>query len=1461
MIKFHAIHLDRVGTTSARFNNQTYELGDAATSRALQTILSIRNGGGKTSLLALVMSLLLPAAHQFVWTKTENRLLGDYVLDRDTSLVAVRLITPSGVVVVGAYYEWNNRSRPVDYRDRASELNRHWFVFCPQPSVLDLETLPRIDDAGDLMTTRESNTALERLGQANPQLRLTLAKTQTDFAQALSAHGVDTSLLAKQLSVVGQEGNFERMFIAGTEQGFADRLVEMLFDEEAAASLASRIAQNAALMAKAPEIRQEQEFVTEAADLLEQATIASAGMQAAQTVVADARSAAGQLRGALETAVTEHTGAALAATEQGKAADASAEAGQARRTVARNAASAYARMEATLQVEACTARVAALAAQVEDYRLSAAAWDLTDQVIATATAHAEVERLTVTLYDLERGADAQRAALDRAASMYRAALDVQVTGARDEISGAARREADARAALAETDAIRARLTTQLQESAVALADLERTLREIDAALAAARARGDVADHEDPAGALAVRTAQLVNVREELGHLRAEVASSEHLLGELDEQMGALRDERADRERDLELAEAASTRADVLHRDLCTNDTVVEIVGSDAVDIWAARGIVRENLHVRRSDLEAEIGSLSHERQRLGRALEAMNSSGLLPPSDDVLDVLVVLDRAGVPATAGYNYLASSIDQGQWARVLESHPELCAGVVVDSEDLSRAGLALAGLAPTGVVVVGTKEAVEELADVEHVVVGPLAAAYDSNAAPVLREAFEQRLEDAGHQHQHVSAVLAGLRELSARLDSFYEELPTSNALDVVHAKRDEASVRLADAVARSVTTSAQRAATVAALGETRRRVGDLTTRVFGAERVVERLESLSVRCATRPGLEAAQRAARGDHDRLASEEVRLAAERAGLEAERARAVDDQARARRDLDFHTGERHAVGDGPIASSVGAVDLADLRRAWVNTKDELTRAITDTQLEGQLTSARARYASECTRLDHEEAAVVDLARRLVRESPTSTDRLARAACQSDARVLFEGATLDHHDAKGTLVVWETHLGNRSSNLGAGSDVEALTDPDEAARRSQALLDEEHSAREGAELDAKRRDELAAIASDHTLSAERLGSEIDSLDALAVVAPPMCGPGFAGTPGEAHAATSSAIRRLLQSQESMAATAEVHRDLCQCLRELPGNPRYKGLSHAITATHATLTNSVLANPDEAARLAAQWRTRAVELDAELARAARHREICVNDLTREVTHLLDRLARADTALKMPAGLGAWEGQPFLRVRFEHPRGDPEAFRTHVGDAIDRAVAKRAAISGHELMKSAIAAAVPKGFHSTVLKPTPDFRTDRERVTTLSTWSGGERLTAAVVLFCVIAHIRCDRSGAKDFDPGALIIDNPLGQASLEAFVSLQLQIAELLGVQLIYTSAIKDPTVLGLFENVIRLANSEGSDGHGYVHELGDPVLPAYKRQVRSVRVAREGPAPALTKAARDRLFEEAEGE
>jgi hypothetical protein len=183
----------------------------------------------------------------------------------------------------------------------------------------------------------------------------------------------------------------------------------------------------------------------------------------------------------------------------------------------------------------------------------------------------------------------------------------------------------------------------------------------------------------------------------------------------------------------------------------------------------------------------------------------------------------------------------------------------------------------------------------------------------------------------------------------------------------------------------------------------------------------------------------------------------------------------------------------------------------------------------------------------------------------------------------------------------------------------------------------------------------------------------------------------------------------------------------------------------------------------------------------------------------------------------------------------------------MGEVIDGVVKRKTAVSGLELLRMAAAAAMPNGFRSTLFKPTPDMRDDRMSVTRLGAWSGGERLTAAVVLFCVVAAIRADRTGSRNFSPGALVIDNPLGQASYQPFVLLKRRIAGLMGVQLIYTSAIKDLPALAVFPNVVRLSNVLSGDGRKYMRVERAALSPT--RQLAKARVSRTGPPPTIVQS------------
>ncbi len=87
-----------------------------------------------------------------------------------------------------------------------------------------------------------------------------------------------------------------------------------------------------------------------------------------------------------------------------------------------------------------------------------------------------------------------------------------------------------------------------------------------------------------------------------------------------------------------------------------------------------------------------------------------------------------------------------------------------------------------------------------------------------------------------------------------------------------------------------------------------------------------------------------------------------------------------------------------------------------------------------------------------------------------------------------------------------------------------------------------------------------------------------------------------------------------------------------------------------------------------------------------------------------------------------------------------------------------------------------------------------------------TGSGGERLTAALLLYLVLAQLRAQHmSNRRDALGGFLVIDNPFGQANKPQFVEAQMKLAQELGFQLIYATGIQDFNSQAVFGHLVPI--------------------------------------------------------
>ncbi|HVW31902.1 MAG TPA: hypothetical protein VHL53_05125, partial [Acidimicrobiia bacterium] len=165
-VRLRRVRLDGIGPPGARFDPLTIDLttGGAASPVAL---LFLENGGGKSVLLRLVFSVVLPGRRNVVG----GAKLTDYVLARDVGHVICEWEVDDGrlipsLLVTGKVFEWQGGNRSAN----ADSLRESWYSFHPSPGVTDFDTLAtrhggrRISRVGFLAGLTEAQRSTPALG-------------------------------------------------------------------------------------------------------------------------------------------------------------------------------------------------------------------------------------------------------------------------------------------------------------------------------------------------------------------------------------------------------------------------------------------------------------------------------------------------------------------------------------------------------------------------------------------------------------------------------------------------------------------------------------------------------------------------------------------------------------------------------------------------------------------------------------------------------------------------------------------------------------------------------------------------------------------------------------------------------------------------------------------------------------------------------------------------------------------------------------------------------------------------------------------------------------------------------------------------------------------------------------------------------------------------------------------------
>ncbi|NMI56854.1 MULTISPECIES: hypothetical protein [unclassified Streptomyces] len=711
-------------------------------------VLFLENGGGKSVLLKLIFSVMLPG-HRNTLGGASSGVLRKFLLADDCGHVALEWQhTLTGeCVVVGKASEWRGRQVSNDPRKFAEA----WYSFRPGPG-LSLDNLPVAEATavrppvegasgaqGRRRTMKGFRDALTEAGKAYPHLEVHWEEIHDRWNEHLTDLGLDPELFRYQREMNADEGEAAGLFAVKKDSDFTDLLLRAVTDTRDTDGLADLVGGFGNKLGRRAELIAERDFTAGSVDLLGRIVEAAEARARARDIHAGAERRTRTLARRLSArGVRERVRAGELAQRVTAAAYAVTHAEGARERSALIAAE-LAYRHASLALAGAEKSAAAQKRELADARTLHSSWQAAELVLRHRAAADRSARVAAAILEAERDAAPAlaaraKAAVDLVRALHRAADGAEALANEEEERSAGLQEvgetayADSTAAAtaaqrarSEVGHLRQRLSEVEQETteavragwlddsapdadparaALAASDAEKTaVAAWDTAREASRRASEhgreAASAESRAELTAARAADAATAAERAydGERRtAEALAGEERLAEL-----------------LSLPGAAGTRHGGVPVPRAPGDAAASTghgKGGDtgrgargtSADAWAETegALTPEELDQYADELREllDSGVASAERQLFelrtaaaddARILGALGDGGLLPPGPDVLATVEYLGEHGIPALPGWRYLAQAVDPVDHARVLAARPELVDGVIITDPD--------------------------------------------------------------------------------------------------------------------------------------------------------------------------------------------------------------------------------------------------------------------------------------------------------------------------------------------------------------------------------------------------------------------------------------------------------------------------------------------------------------------------------------------------------------------------------------------------------------------------------------------------------------------------------------------------------------------------------------------------------------------------------------------------------
>ncbi|MFC5262290.1 hypothetical protein ACFPJ1_09215 [Kribbella qitaiheensis] len=310
MYELSKVRLYSVGPAGARYEDVLLDLSDVGAAVSNQqlmlggvelrrpspaSILFLENGGGKSVLMKLIFSVILPGRREVVGT-SNTKVLEKFVGRDDVAHVVLEWMhTRTGrLLITGKVSQWRDRG-PQPGEDKLLDL---WYTVRPG-ATLDVDSLPFAED-GRKLTAASYRSKLDDLAQTDHTLELQWASKHHEWSTQLDELGLDAELFRYQRAMNAGEGEAADTFTFTTDEAFVDFLLKAILSAADAAGLAESITGHAVKLATRKDLELEHVFLEEVLQLLgplaEQRILAERARESADTAAGDLHDFVARLR-------------------------------------------------------------------------------------------------------------------------------------------------------------------------------------------------------------------------------------------------------------------------------------------------------------------------------------------------------------------------------------------------------------------------------------------------------------------------------------------------------------------------------------------------------------------------------------------------------------------------------------------------------------------------------------------------------------------------------------------------------------------------------------------------------------------------------------------------------------------------------------------------------------------------------------------------------------------------------------------------------------------------------------------------------------------------------------------------------------------------------------------------------------------------------------------------------------